>query len=85
MFKIENADFVKLAAIGGAVPTALRVADFCCKKMLNDFNINISAESEYSKITKTEPLLTGDGFGAQPSSEESRTLNSIMITLTRSR
>ena len=85
LFKIDNADFVKLTAVGGAVPTALRIADFCAKKMLTDFNINLTIDSEYSKFTKSEPALAGDGFGAVPSPEGSRTLNAITITLTRIR
>ena len=76
---------VKLTAVGGAIPTALRVARFCTRNLADSAGWVITTESVTTPFTSQAINLDGDGFGALPTTQAptESVINSVLITLTR--
>jgi Alba len=86
LFKRDNATTVKLTALGGAIPTAQRIARYCIKNLQDKAGWSLKSESVLSPYTKSSPNLEGDGFGqvAGDLQEPTYTLiNAVVITITR--
>jgi len=83
LFKIENATSVKLTALGGAIPTAHRIARFCVAQLEEKAGWRFSSEHVMSTISSTAATLEGDGFGEPPVSPDARRINCVVITITK--